>query len=95
LFERIENTQKKAKFRFSHSEEELEGLVQSFNEIRFFEMEDMDYRPVSDLPTTYLSYRSEGVHQKIMNYARSPPELKALEQEIETLFLSRKMNKVR
>ena len=95
LFEGVENTEKTGTFRFSLSGEELERLVTSFREIRFFEMEDEYYRPVSDLPTTYLSHYADGAQKKIKDYAGAPPELKSLEQEIETLVLSRKMKKVR
>ena len=95
LFEGIKNTEKNGSFSFKLSEEELEVLKQSFHRVRFFEMEDSYHLPVSDLPTTYLSYNSDGVHKRIMDYAGAPPELKTLEQEIETLVLSRKMKKAR
>ena len=95
LFVGTENIQKKGMYMFSISGEDIERLITSFLEIEFFELEDEYYKPVSDLPTTYLSFCYNGAYKKIMDYTGAPPELKMLEQEIETLVLSRKMKKVR
>ena len=95
LYDGIENTQKTGTFRFSLTGEELERLEISFREIHFFELKNEYYKPVSDLPTTYLSYHRGGEHKKIMDYYGAPPELKTLENEIEFLVLSKKMKKVR
>jgi hypothetical protein len=95
LFEGIENTEKKGIYRFSISGPELERLITSFLEVEFFQFEDEYYEPVSDLPTTYIGFRYNGNYKRIMDYAGAPSELKTLEQEIESLVLSRKMKKVR
>jgi hypothetical protein len=95
LYEGIENTEKKGMYMFSISGEALERLITSFLEIEFFQLEDEYYKPVSDLPTTYLSFRHNGAYKMIMDYAGAPPQLKSLEQEIESLVLSSEMKKVR
>ena len=94
-YEGIENTEYIGVFRFKLAEEELAGLIQSFGNIHFFELEDRYYKLMSDLPTTWVTYRAHGKEKKIMDYYGAPKELKDLEKEIESLVMSRKLKKVK
>ena len=95
LFEGSENVENIGTYRFRLSGVEIEELIISFEKARFFELEDKYYKLMSDLPTTWLTYRANGKQKEIMDYYGAPEELKALENEIETLVLSSKMKKVK
>ena len=95
LYEGIENTDNVGVFRFKLSKDELAGLIQSFENIHFFELEDRYYKLMSDLPTTWVTYQASGKKKKIMDYYGAPQELRDLEKEIESLVLSRKLKEVK
>ena len=94
IFNGFENTDYTGLYSFRLNNKQLEGLITSFEQSGFFEMEDKYHGYVSDLPTIYLTYQSDGKKKKIMDYYGAPPELKDLEKQIETLVLSRKMKKI-
>jgi hypothetical protein len=91
LFNGVENTQYTGIYAFRLGKNELEQLRSSFEKAGFFGLEDKYFEFVSDLPTTYLTYRQEGRTKKIMDYYGAPRKLKDLEKYIESLVLSRKM----
>ena len=95
LFEGTKNVDNIGTYRFRLSGKEIDELIRSFEKIRFFELEDRYHKFVSDLPTTWLTYRADGKHKKIMDYYGAPQELKNLEMEIEILVLSKKLKKVK
>jgi hypothetical protein len=95
LFIGVENTPHLGLFSFRLRVEELEGLTATFERIGFFELEDRYYDYVTDLPTTYLTYRSGSREKKVMDYYGAPKELKDLEKSIADLVLSKRMRKVR
>lgn len=94
-FNGVENTEYKGLFSFQVTDAELLQLKQAFDDAGFFELEDRYYKNVTDLPTTYLTYRTDGREKKIMDYYGAPPELKDLEKRIESLVFARKMKKIK
>jgi hypothetical protein len=95
LFIGVENTAHLGLFSFRLRKEELNGLIASFERIRFFELKDRYYDYVTDLPTTYLTFRNGSREKKVMDYYGAPKELKDLEKSIADLVLSKRMRKVR
>lgn len=95
LFIGVENTDYPGLFSFRLRQQEMEQLKSSFERIRFFELEDRYFGHVTDLPTTYLTYRSDSREKKIMDYYGAPQELKDLEKQIADLVLSKRMKRVR
>ncbi len=94
LLEGIENTPFTGLHSFRLSRKEVEGLKAGFERIGFFGLQDRYYDHVTDLPTTYLTYRSGSRKKKIMDYFGAPEELKSLEKQIETLVFTKKMKKI-
>jgi hypothetical protein len=95
LFIGVENTAHLGLFSFRLRKEELNGLIASFERIRFFELKDRYYDYITDLPTTYLTFRNGSREKKVMDYYGAPKELKDLEKSIADLVLSKRMRKVR
>jgi hypothetical protein len=95
LFIGVENTAHLGLFSFRLRKEELNGLIASFERIRFFELKDRYYDYVTDPPTTYLTFRNGSREKKVMDYYGAPQELKDLEKSIADLVLSKRMRKVR
>ena len=95
LFIGVENTKRLGLYSFQLKPDELSGLIASFEEIRFFELEDRYYDHVTDLPTTYLTYRDDNREKRIMDYYGAPKSLKDLERLIADLVLSKRMKRVR
>ncbi len=95
LLEGVENIPYLGLHSFRLSRDELEGLKIAFEQIGFFRLEDRYYAHVTDLPTTYLTFRSGSQEKRIMDYHGAPAELKKLEKQIAALVLSKKMKKAR
>lgn len=95
LFEGVENVEKIGKFSFSLRHDELQELEKTFRQINFYQLKNIYEASVSDLPTTYISYHKDGRRKKIMDYYGAPEELRTLENNIETLVLSKKMKEIR
>ena len=93
IFKGAENTDQVGLFSFRLKKKEITDLHFAFEQTGFFELKDRYHERVSDLPTTFLSYRIDGREKKIMDYYGAPPELKNLEKQIEALVLSKKMQK--
>ncbi|MCK4750259.1 MAG: hypothetical protein KAT15_24550, partial [Bacteroidales bacterium] len=94
LFKGVENTELVGLYSFHLHDDELIHLKSMFEGIGFFTLEDRYFEYVSDLPTTYITYRSGGKEKKIMDYYGAPKELNNLEKQIETLVLTKKMKKI-
>jgi len=94
IFKGVENTDHVGLFTFRLKKEEIAGLRSAFEQAGFFELKDRYHEHVTDLPTTYLSYRFDGKEKKIMDYYGAPQELKDLEKQIETLVLLKNMKKI-
>ena len=95
LFEGLENVENTGQFSFSLSRDELVGLENAFRQIDFYHLQRIYDAPVSDLPTTYITYNKDGNRKQIMDYYGAPEGLRELENRIETLVLSKKMRKIR
>ena len=95
LFNGVENTQYTGKYAFRLGKTEMEHIRSSFEKAGFFGLEDKYFEFVTDLPTTYLSYRQGGRSKKIMDYHGAPQKLKDLEKQVESLVLSKKMKLIR
>ena len=95
LFKGVENTVHLGLYSFSLHKDEMTQLRSMFDSIGFFNLEDRYFSYVSDLPTVYISYISEGREKKIMDYYGAPQDLKDLEKQIESMVLSKKMKKIK
>ena len=95
LFIGVENTRYTGLYSFRLHREELDALIADFDRIGFFGLKDRYYDYVTDLPTTYLTFRSGEREKKIMDYHGAPQELKDLEKRLADLVLSSKMKRVR
>ncbi len=95
LFEGVENVDKIGRFSFSLSHDELEELENAFLQIDFYQLKNIYDGLASDLPTTYITYNKDGKRKKIMDYYGAPEQLRALENRIEILVLSKKMKKIK
>jgi hypothetical protein len=95
LFEGVENVDNIGRFSFSLHPDELMEIENAFNHADFYQLKNIYYGQVSDLPTTYITYIKDGKRKKIMDYYGAPEELRNLENSIETLVLSKKMKKIR
>ena len=95
LFVGVENTGNLGLFTFRLNNWELRELEAAFEKIGLFGLEDRYFDHITDLPTTYLTYRKDGKEKKIMDYYGAPKELKDLEKQIAAMVLPKKMKKVR
>jgi hypothetical protein len=95
LFEGVENIKKIGRYSFSLSQDELNELQNSFLQIDFYQLQKIYYEPVPDLPTTYITYNKDGKRKTIMDYYGAPEDLRALENRIESLVLSKKMKELK
>lgn len=69
------------------SEERFEELINKFEESDFFAFEDEYTSNITDLPTTFVTFRTDGKEKKIMDYHGAPEELKALEKAVHELIV--------
>ena len=95
LFEGVENTEHIGLYSFRLNKKQLELLRSYFSQAGFFDMEDKYHAFVTDLPTIYVTYHSDGKKKKIMDYYGAPQELKDLEKQIESMVLPMKMKKIK
>ena len=95
LFEGVENVDKIGMFSFSLSQDELMEIENAFHQVDFYQLKKIYDAEVSDLPTTYISYNKDGNRKKIMDYYGAPSALRTLENNIESLVLSKKMKRIR
>lgn len=76
----------KGKFRSELSQAKYQELIEMFENSSFFDFEDRYTSNITDLPTTYLTYRNESQAKKIMDYHGAPQELKALENAVHDII---------
>ena len=83
LYEGKEHTDRTGLYRACLPDTVLSEMIIRFMDINFFQLRDVYIRNVSDLPTTYITFRYEGGHKRIMDYYDAPPELRELEEFID------------
>lgn len=69
------------------SEERFEELINKFEESDFFAFKDEYTSNMTDLPTTFVTFRTGGREKKIMDYHGAPEELKKLEKAVHELIV--------
>lgn len=70
------------------SDKYLKRLEADFEQAKFFELQDTYTTNLSDLPTTYLTYRQGGRSKTVMDYYGAPERLKQLEAHLEALVMA-------
>ena len=68
------------------TEEQLNGLKNSFDEADFFNFANVYSANVTDLPTTFIYYHNGKENSKVTDYFDAPEALKALEKEVERVI---------
>ncbi|MEM0941529.1 MAG: DUF6438 domain-containing protein [Bacteroidota bacterium] len=81
-----ENVERLGKWSADVSDSELEEIKSIFEKNDFFSFKDRYYAEISDLPVTYIEFRSDGKEKKVMDYYGAPLKLKQLEQEVEAII---------
>jgi hypothetical protein len=72
-------------FKASIPHNRLKHLQDAFLKAGFLEMKDSYRSLLKDLPTTYISFTSQGQTKKIMDYDGAPEKLKDLEKQVTAL----------
>lgn len=65
------------------NKKELNGLIDRFESIDFFSLNDSYKSFMMDLPTKYISYTKNGQTKRIMAYDKIPPKLTLLINDID------------
>jgi len=68
-------------------EERFEALKKAFDESNFFKYKDQYTSNITDLPTTYITYRKGEKEKTIQDYHGAPVSLKELEKMLHNLVL--------
>ena len=95
VFNGIENTDPIGRYSFRLNSQEMAMIIALFENSGFFELEDRYYKNVTDLPTTYIEYRSGERSKKITDYYGAPEKLRDLEDQLEKIVLGQKMKEIR
>ncbi len=82
------NLDKTGKYMRTLSEKEYNQLIQAFIDANFFKFEDEYTAEITDLPTRYLYFSSNGQEKKIRDYYGAPEEIRQLEYNLQS-FLDR------
>lgn len=82
------NLNKEGKFLRTLSEAEYNQVLASFNSANFFSFKDEYTTNMTDVPTHYLYYNSNGKEKKVKSYDNAPDELQELEYLMQS-FLDR------
>lgn len=80
-----ENIEKLGKYTKDIGADRVSSICKDFNKAKFFEFEDEYIAMITDLPSTYISYTSNGITKRIRDYYGAPKELKALEKLLEEI----------
>jgi hypothetical protein len=83
LFEGKEYSDRIGLYRADLSDSMLHEIIMKFRDINFFQLRNVYISTISDLPTTYITFRYEGAYKRIMDYYDAPPELRELEDLID------------
>jgi hypothetical protein len=83
VFEGKKNTDKIGSYTRQIDKSIIEKLIVDFNQAGFFGFHDEYTSKITDLPSTYISFRNNGTSKTIRDYAAAPNELKRLEKLIE------------
>lgn len=68
------------------SKKEMLALVKQFRDARFFGFKDSYQEKITDLPTTYLTFKDNSRIKTILDYFGTPVEIKKLEQAVLALL---------
>ncbi|MDX1629246.1 MAG: DUF6438 domain-containing protein [Fulvivirga sp.] len=77
------------------SDERYHTLIEKFIEHDFFAFKDKYTSNVTDLPTTYVTFRHEGKVKEVMDYHGAPEALKELEKAVHQLIVELEWEKVK
>jgi hypothetical protein len=70
------------------SRETINDLVKTFEEAKFWDLQNEYTDNVSDLPTTYITFKNNGKSKRITDYYNTPPQLKRLEGILDAIIAS-------
>lgn len=70
------------------SRETINDLVKTFEEAKFWELQNEYTDNVSDLPTTYITFKNNGKSKRITDYYNTPAQLKRLEEILDAIIAS-------
>ena len=73
--------EKKGMFNFKLSKKEIKNIFKMADKINFINLKNEYYKPISDLPTSYIKIKSK----KIKNYSGAPKKLYDLENYIDSI----------
>ena len=76
------NVDKVGEYTKTITKKEVEDLIDLFNDIDFFALEDEYQGLMTDLPTVYTTFNYEGKSKTIENYHGAPDELRQLENAL-------------
>ncbi|OFX86047.1 MAG: hypothetical protein A2W99_16405 [Bacteroidetes bacterium GWF2_33_16] len=82
----ISNVSKIGEYKTLLTSDQYNDLINSFEQIRFFELKDSYKSFMMDLPTTFISYTKNGQTKKIKAYDNIPKELLELIKKTELLL---------
>jgi len=85
ILEGKENLTKIGRFKSKLSQEQLDALINEFDEIDFFTLNDSYTSFMMDLPTNYITYSKNGQTKKIKAYDNVPKQLINLINNIDKL----------
>ena len=72
-------------YRSKISDEKLKELIESFDNVSFFDLQDSYRSQFTDLPTKYITYYKDGKSKQVMAYDNIPKKLKVLIKDLEQL----------
>jgi hypothetical protein len=94
ILEGEKNIDKIGKYSLKLSQPEIDTLLKEFERAHFFELQDRYYKPVTDLPTTFITLTLGNKTKKITDYYGAPEKLKVLEEKIEEIVNKRAWKKL-
>lgn len=84
-FEGMRNVSKQGQWTRQLSPEATNAIFTAFEQSKFSEFQDEYTAQVTDLPTTWLTYKNGATTKTIKDYYGSPEALKNLEKMVETI----------
>jgi hypothetical protein len=78
--------EKQGVFTFKLQKEELLQIHNMANEIDIFSLKDKYDRPITDIPSTVIIYKENGLRKEILDRVDAPAELKRFEKLIDILI---------
>jgi hypothetical protein len=84
-FQGERNVNKEGAWTRTLTPEQTNALFKAFEDANFWQFQDEYTAPVTDLPTTYVTFTHKGQSKTVKDYYGSPPELKNLEKLVEEI----------